>query len=240
MTEYKPLRLWRLSAYLIDLSGCAAFAFLTAFPAALLLPAGEIYFSLFSALFAIGYLYCRDWLLGGRSIGKRLCGLSVVDRRTGELPSGRHLLWKNLCYFIFPFDALVLLLSGRSVGERISGTAVIQENIPAPLAKKRLVKLAAIAAALALLFGSIASYGLNQSKENESYALALAYLTESEAFDGAEREDAHISLTGFVSTESAIVTHSYTFETRLHFYVVTCHQQEDGTWAVCTDCTEFD
>ena len=241
MPEHKPARLRRMAAFLVDFYGSVALAFIVAFLGVLLLPVLEIYIAMFCVIFAIGYLFCRDWLLSGRSIGKRLCGLSVVDRDTHCPATIRQLLLKNLCYYIFPFDALVLILTGRSIGERISKTAVIVEKIPAPIEKMRLVRLAAVAAVLGMVFGFVASIGMNQAKKNESYALAHDYLTQSETFASQERENVRISLTGFSSTKNnSGQTHEYTFDTRIHYYVVTCHLQEDGTWAVCTECTDFD
>lgn len=241
MPEHKPARLRRMTAFLVDLYGSVTLAFIVAFLGVLLFPALEIYVAMFCAIFAIGYLYCRDWLLSGRSIGKRLCGLSVVDLGTNLPAAGKQLLLKNLCYFILPFDALGLVLTGRSIGERISRTAVIVEKIPAPIEKKRFVRLAAVAAVLGLVFGFAASIGMNQAKKNESYALAHDYLIQSETFASQERENTRITLTGFSSIKSDTGhTHEYTFDIRFHSYVVTCHLQEDGTWAVCTECTDFD
>ena len=241
MPEHKPARLRRMAAFLVDFYGSVTLAFIVAFLGVLLLPALEIYIAMFCVIFAIGYLFCRDWLLSGRSIGKRLCGLSVVDRDTHGPATGRQLLLKNLCYYIFPFDALVLVLTGRSIGERISKTTVIVEKIPAPIEKKRLVRLAAVAAVLGLVFGFVATIGVYQARKNESYALAHDYLTQSETFASQERENARITLTGFSSTKSGTEhTHKYTFDIRFHSYVVTCHLQEDGTWAVCRECTDFD
>ena len=136
---------------------------------------------------------------------------------------------------------MVLVLTGRSIGERISKTAVIVEKIPAPIEKRRLVRLAAVVAVLGLVFGFVASIGMNQARKNESYALAHDYLIQSETFASQERENARITLTGFSSIKSDTGhTHEYTFDIRFHSYVVTCHLQEDGTWAVCTECTDFD
>lgn len=241
MPEYKPARLRRMAAFFVDIHSVLLLAFIFALLVMLALPAGALFFVPFCAISAIGYLYCRDWLLGGRSIGKRLCGLTVVDCATDGPAKGKQLLLKNLCYFIAPFDAIVLLLTGRSVGERISDTVVIPEKRPVPFVKKRLVIFIAIVAVLALLLSGIAALSMNKVRKNESYAPAYDYLTESDTFTSQEREDAHIWLTGFsASIVGDEQTHEYTFDTRIHYYTVTCHLQPDGTWAVCTDCTKFD
>ena len=241
MYEHKPARFRRLIAFLIDFHATIFWGFFVVFAGMLLLPFGMIYFAMVCCVFCAGSLYVRDWLLGGRSIGKRACGLSVVDRATGRPATGKQLLIKDLCCMVLPFDGLVLLLTGRSIGERISCTAVIQEKLPAPLVKKRFVKFAAVTVVLGLLMGFTASYGVDQSKKNESYALAQTYLIESETFAAREKEGIRPTLTVFASkTVNGQTTHQYTFDTRIHYYVVTCHLQEDGTWAVCDECTDFD
>ena len=231
MSEHKPVRLRRFAAFLIVYHVILIFAFTMAILAPLFLRFLGFYFAMFCVVFAIGYLYCRDWLLGGRSIGKRLCGLSVVDRATDGPATGKQLLLKNLCYLIFPFDAFVLLLTGRSVGERISGTAVIPGRFPAPIIKKRLLRFAAVVVLLGLVLGAVASYGVNQSKKNESYALALEYLSENGI-------GSNFVLTGFASKSiNGERSHTYTFQ---GLWTVTCHQESDGTWTVCESCSDID
>ena len=241
MYEHKPARFRRLIAFLIDFHATIFLGFFVVFAGMLLLPFGMIYFAMVCCVFFAGSLYVRDWLLGGRSMGKRACGLSVVDRGTGRPATGKQLLVKDLCYMALPFDGLVLLLTGRSIGERISCTAVVPEKLPAPLVKKRFVKFAAVTVVLGLLMGFTASYGVDQSKKNESYAPAYAYLIESETFTAREKEGTRPTLTGFSSkTVNGEQTHQYTFEIHMSYYVVTCHLLEDGTWAVCDECTDFD
>ena len=231
MFEHKPVRLRRFAAFLIDFHVILISAFTMAILAPLFLRFLGFYFAMFCAVSAIGYLYCRDWLLGGQSIGKRLCGLSVVDLATDGPSTGKQLLQKNLCYLIFPFDAFVLLLTGRSVGERISSTAVVPERYPAPIITKRLLRFAAVVMALGLALGTVASYGVKQSKENESYALALEYLSE-------KGFGSDFVLTGFSSESiNGERSHSYTFQ---GLWTVTCHRDSDGTWSVCESCSDID
>lgn len=235
MLDYTPARLPRLLAFFLDMSLLPVFAF-AALAIGELLPGDFVFFVLGIVVFSfLAVLYCRDWLLGGRSIGKRLCGLSVVDRATGGPAAGKQLLLKGLCYMVLPFDAFVLLLTGRSVGERISGTAVVRRKVSGPIVPARFWKVAAVAAAAGLLLGGIISFALNAAKENESYALSLNYLTDSISFDGEP------TLTGFSSTiHGTKRSHSYTFSTDAGTFTVTCHPDGDGTWTVCEECTDLE
>lgn len=238
MSDLSPARFRRLGAIIIDTYAMLLPAFAVVIAASLLPPAAGSCLVCIGVFLCCGYLYCRDYLLGGRSIGKRLMGLSVVDRATGAPATGKQLLVLDLCFAILPFDAIVLLLTGRSIGERISGTAVVRGKVSGPIVKKRLLKVAAAAVVLGLALSAAVAAGLNAAKENESYALAYAYLTDSRTF--AAREETDITLVGFSSTTHGTEhSHYYTFESGSHSYTVTCHPDGDG-WAVCTDCTDFD
>lgn len=240
MTTYKPARARRFGAILIDAHMMLIPAILVIFIAELLPAQTNAFAACFGAFLCVGSLYCRDYLLGGRSLGKRLFDLSVVDGATGAPATGKQLLLKDLCLFLGPFEVLVLLLTGRSIGERCSGTAVVHDRIPGPIVPKRFAKVAAAAAALGLLMAGVITMSLNAAMKNESYALAHAYLTESSTFAAQEEPGAQVTLVGFSSTTHGTeASHHYTFETKEHVYVVTCHPEGDG-WAVCEECTELE
>ena len=236
MTTHKPARFHRLGAIIVDAHAMLIPMILVLFVIELLpLDANG-----FGTFLCVGFLYCRDYLLGGRSLGKRLFGLSVVDRATGAPATGKQMLVKDLLLILGPFEAFVLLLTGTSIGERISGTAVVRDKVSGPIMKRRFWKVAAVAAVLGLLMAGVIQLGLNAAKQNESYTLAYDHLTGSSTFAAQEPEDASVTLTGFSYTTHGLETsHHYTFETDRHTYTVTCHPVGDG-WAVCGECTEFD
>lgn len=240
MTTYKPARLHRLGAIIVDVHGMLIPAILVLFVIELLPLEANAFAACFGTFLCVGFLYCRDYLLGGRSLGKRLFGLSVVDLATGGPATGKQLLVKDLLLILGPFEAFVLLLTGRSIGERASGTAVVPDRISSPMVMKRFGKVAASAAVLGLLMAGVIQLGLNAAKQNESYTLAYDHLTGSSTFAAQEPEGAEITLTGFSATTHGLEpSHHYTFETNRHTYTVTCHPEGDG-WAVCGECTEFD
>ena len=231
MPEYTPARLRRLCAIVIDLQMVGCVLIFLAFGAFLLPKFAGICVPFFLTFLYLVYWYGRDWLLGGRSIGKRLCGLSVVDAYTLGPATGAQLLRKGLAIMVLPFDGFMLLLTGRSIGERISGTAVVTGAISSPLSKKRIVKVLALALVFSLVLGGIATVGLNHAKENESYALARDYLSEKGFPDDMD-------LTGYSSTTvNGEHTHTYNFR---DLRIVVCHQSSDGTWSVCESCSELE
>ena len=79
-----------------------------------------LFFVSYPALFVF-----RDILLGGRSIGKRIFRLYIVDNRTNELPKRKKLIIRNLFFSIAPAEFIVLLITGRSLGDWITNTSVI-------------------------------------------------------------------------------------------------------------------
>lgn len=241
MNEFKPVRALRLAAFVVDwhLTVIPAFVFLFASE---LLPATIQPYAMFVGIFCcFGLYFFRDYLFGGRSPGKRLVGLSVVDRSTGLPATGKQLLIKNLFTWLVSIDGLVLLLSGKSLAERATDTAVVQGEAAAPLVWKRFLKVEAVAAALGLILSGAVSFGLNAAKDNESYAISYAWLTESNTFARQEEDGAEPVLVGFThSTHGTREIQSYTFETDSHVYTVVCHPDDNGAWAVCGDCTEFE
>ena len=94
MYEYKPARFRRFLAWILDWVVCGLIPWcLVGIPDLL----GVSSFSLapLGIAAALGFFasfLCRDYLLGGRSIGKRLLGLTVVDRQTGEVLTGGKLV----------------------------------------------------------------------------------------------------------------------------------------------------
>lgn len=192
----------------------------------------------------LGGFLCRDWPLGGRSIGKRILGLGVVDRQTGEAVTDARLVLRNLFLFIYPVDGGFLLFSGRSLGERASGTAVIRTRERRPVRAKPFLILTAIVLAVSLPISVLVYFVLDRLQDTESYRLCRSYLVESEAFAAQDADEDDISMTAFsrrteVRPEGPETFCTYTFRVDGTEYTVVCHPAGDG-WAVCDECTDFD
>ena len=246
MYEYKPARFRRFLAWILDWVVCGLIPWcLVGIPDLL----GVSSFSLapLGIAAALGFFasfLCRDYLLGGRSIGKRLLGLTVVDRQTGEVLTGGKLVLRNLFLFVYPVDGGFLLFSGRSLGERATDTAVIRSRQRCPVRAKPIVIVTAIVLAISLPFCALIYGLLHYAQTTESYRICYSYLVQSEAFaaQGADAED--VFLNGFsrvteVTEKGPETICTYTFRVEDTTYTVTCHPSGES-WAVCGECTEFE
>ncbi len=174
---------------------------------------------LFPVLFVL-----RDVLMKGRSPGKRITGLVVIDKSTGELAKASKQLVKNLFLFAVHIDAIFLLVSGKSIGDRVANTVVILKKdfentdsppsvsntqkinsyvAPKPLTTKRIVlTVCVIALVIALfvtfVFGLVTTL-LNQQKNTEEYHLAYHYLLENLPPDQLNVSEDDIKLTSYNS-----------------------------------------
>lgn len=204
----------------------------------------------------------RDYLFRGRSIGKRIFKLRVVDVDTRAEPTAKQLIVKNLFLFMNLIDGLFLIFSGRSLGERATRTIVLHEQqLPcsdpltdsaqlAPQRKKSTPKKRFVVAVVTILCVSVSlalifTLALDAAKKQENYQIAYSYLVDSDAFAEMQADESQITLTGYSAetrigndgdSPSAVVT--FTFVVRGQQYRVVCHK--DGEmWYVCNDCTAF-
>jgi uncharacterized RDD family membrane protein YckC len=261
--ESKSNRMRRLLAFLIDLmlsylpcvlsTAILQFSFLGNVAILIILIAVVTFFVTF---------ILRDYLFNGRSIGKRIFKLKIVDADTRSKPAAKQLVVKNLFLFLYLFDGLFLIASGRSLGERATRTIVLHEQqLPCsdPLldsvqlvsqkkettTKKRLIVAATTVLCVSIPMFLIISTALDAAKEQENYQIAYSYLVDSDAYAEMQVDESQITLTGYSSstridndgdTTSTVVT--FTFLVRGQQYQVVCHQ--DGEmWYACNDCTEF-
>ena len=243
MPEFKPARVRRFLAWFFDMGICLMLParLVTALP---LSANVQIFAAAFAIFGGFGAFLCRDYLLGGRSIGKRILGLSVVDRQTGEAVTGGRLVLRNLFFFLYPVDGGFLLFSGRSLGERTTNTRVIRARNHCAVRAKPFLIVGGIAAAVALAFGGLIFGTLKLAQGTEGYAISYDYLVRSEAFAAQGAEEDRIGLTGFsqnttVQNGIPTTTATYTFNVDGVSYAIICHPTGES-WAVCGECTGFD
>ena len=67
----------------------------------------------------------RDVMLKGRSVAKRILGLHVIDVQTNALPSVSKLILRNLFFFLYPIEALMLLGTNQTLGDMATKTTVV-------------------------------------------------------------------------------------------------------------------
>lgn len=86
---------------------------------------GLLLFVLLVLLFPTLFVF-RDVLLNGRSIAKRIFRLRVIDNVTGEKPSNKKLVIRNLFFVAYPVELVLLIVTGRSLGDMVTKTSVVK------------------------------------------------------------------------------------------------------------------
>ena len=86
-----------------------------------------IFFGSFIYAILIGFdIYFLKDSFNGRSIGKRITGLQVVDNKTGVVASPLKCLVRNLFIAIWPIEFVATLIRpDRRIGDYVAGTKVI-------------------------------------------------------------------------------------------------------------------
>ena len=69
----------------------------------------------------------RDVIFGGRSVGKRIFGLHVIDLRSSAAATNDKKILRNLFFFLYLVDVFVLLATGQTIGDHVAGTLVVME-----------------------------------------------------------------------------------------------------------------
>lgn len=87
------------------------------------------------------YLIFRDAVCAGRSLGKRICGLEIIEEDRRAEPGYGRLIVRNLFFFLSLPDFILLLVKGRTVGDYATGTVVVRKGkydaAPRPPKKSR-------------------------------------------------------------------------------------------------------
>ena len=206
----------------------------------------------------------RDLIFGGRSLGKRIMGLVVLDRQTGMQANAGKCAFRNLFLFIVHIDAIVMLASGTTIGDRAAHTVVVRKSSlnnndcahqiseinlyskPKKVtAKKTILTIAAIVAIVLVILFSTILLGLSSAKKTEEYKVAYNYLIESQTFEEACVDESKIwfnqySLTTYSDPKNDNVTQTAEigFVVKGKTFRVICHKQ-NNTWTVCDECTKF-
>ena len=68
----------------------------------------------------------RDVMFNGRSVGKRIFKLWVIENKTGETPKKAILCIRNLFFMVYPIDFILLLVKRRTLGDIATNTSVVK------------------------------------------------------------------------------------------------------------------
>lgn len=212
-------------------------------------------------------LILRDRIFKGASPGKRLFGLRVYRRKTLEPAKPGLCGVRNLFVFFLPVELAVLLSTGETLGDRAAGTIVLSEKSLEQLRKDRergtigenklkRNHIALIAAVMLLemaAFAGLVQLGLQSKKSTEEYAVAYAYLLESESWQKLNAEESEIRLNRYhLSTYHSFTSKETTKTAQIGFlvkggdflqkgvsFLVVC-RWEDGVWTVAEFYTTAD
>ena len=127
------VRFRRIIAWIIDwnLSGLPCLLYTTIFMDAFKRPSIQsvgyiLIFVLLVFLYPVTFVF-RDVIFKGRSIGKRIFGLYVLDKNTNEPASIKQITIRNLFFFIYPIDGIILLATKESIGDKAVNTIVVKK-----------------------------------------------------------------------------------------------------------------
>ena len=214
----------------------------------------------FAIFFAFGMFVLRDVIFKGRSLGKRILGLYVYDKSSLEQASAKQRFLRNVFFFLYFIDGILLLVTGQTIGDRVAGTLVtseqgfeanineIQNSFPAPKQKKvkKIVLVIAIIIACLAIFAGLIQIVLNTQKDTEEYKVAYSYFVESQAFKELNVDESKIRFNQYSShtytsndNSSASQTVKIGFIVNFKSFEVVCHK-EGNIWQVCNECTLFD
>lgn len=123
------MKLKRILSWIIDwnLSGLPALIYAAIFAARVRTHGTSTVGLLLFLLFVLSFptiFVLRDVIFGGRSLAKRMFRLRVVSAGTGEAPSAKDLILRNVFFFIYPIDAILLIATNKSLGDTVTNTTV--------------------------------------------------------------------------------------------------------------------
>lgn len=214
-------------------------------------------------LFPTGFIL-RDLIFGGRSLGKRIMGLMVLDRQTGMKASTGKCALRNIFLFIVHIDAIIMLASGTTLGDRAAHTIVVHQKVPGNIddvyevaqinkysapkktnTKRTVFLCFVILLCVLVLFFSIILIGLSVATKTEEYQVAYNYFVESQAFANSDIDESEIWFNRYylftkheLDNNNITETAEIGFTIKGKYYDVICHKKND-VWFVCEECTKF-
>lgn len=214
----------------------------------------------FAVILAFGAFILRDVVFKGRSLGKRIFGLYVYDKKSFGKANAKQRCLRNIFFFLYFIDGILLLATGQTIGDRVAGTLVtskqgfesytneIQDGFFAPKQKKvkKIVLVISIIIACLAIFVGLIQIVLNTQKDTEEYKVAYSYFVESQAFKKLNVDESKIRFNQYSShTYTSNDNNSVSQTVKIGFIVnfksfeVVCHKEND-IWQVCNKCTIFE
>ena len=203
----------------------------------------------------------RDVIFGGRSLGKRILSLYILDAATGQKASIKQVILKNVPNIISALmvvDIFLILFSDKTLGERLGKTVVVGrytaecmkngEEIGSPTTRQRVAALAAICGIVLVLFilaGKIfIEVSSHRREQHLEYQVAETYLVESDYFKdyGLQAEDVSMrrSYNEKRHGEASVVCEFHVEGYPVDSIPVVLHMDRYGQWVPCRFCTMFE
>ena len=68
----------------------------------------------------------RDVITKGRSFGKRMFELNILDKSSNEPASAKQKIVRNLFFLIYFIDGIVMIVTKESIGDKVANTVVVK------------------------------------------------------------------------------------------------------------------
>lgn len=198
----------------------------------------------------------KDFIMGGRSLGKRIFRLFVVDKKTLERPSLVKLFFRGVFFFAIQVDFLILLITGNAIADMVFGSMVLskkelaiargelppEESKPVSALKIVIFIVTVFLAFVIFLLGVIFAT-LDAKKDSAEYAVAYEYLVNSEDFKSLGADPEKLFMNSYsrnvyyydgVPETTVVMSFKSGF---FNSFTVVCHLDGNGAWYVCDECT---
>jgi uncharacterized RDD family membrane protein YckC len=82
-----------------------------------------------TVIFALGIFIARDVIFKGRSLGKRILGLYVYNKKSLTPASKKQCFLRNIFLCLCLIDGIILLAMGETIGDIVAGTLVTSNRL---------------------------------------------------------------------------------------------------------------
>ena len=82
-----------------------------------------------TVIFALGIFIARDVIFKGRSLGKRILGLYVYNKKSLTPASKKQCFLRNIFLCLCLIDGIILLAMGETIGDIVANTFVTSNRI---------------------------------------------------------------------------------------------------------------
>ncbi len=197
-------------------------------------------------LYPIGFIL-RDVIFVRRSLGKRIVGLTIIDKKDGQSATVIKRIIRNVFLPFVQFDVIVMLIGGRSIGDCVAQTFVVPLKMPksknnitpkstskqtkiekinsytppkSKASKKLIIICVCIFVAFVIFISSIVMMAISSTRNSEEYKLAYSYFVESETFKSLKVDESKIFNNSYSSEWNFSENGNYDYKTAKISFIV--------------------